>query len=245
MRSLKRDDLSAADKRPSFTPDQLQAFFNGDYYRGCALGPGAAYRHADKAWRFWLPLICLLMGLRPKEVCQLHTADVAVTANGTHFLDVVASTDDDEANAKPKKTTKTKSSRRRVPIHPELIAIGFLEFVREQREASDDPRLFRDLKINKYGDPASYALKRFRETYLPREIELRPRQSFYSFRHTFRDALRRIEAPPDALQALGGWSQNKLVSDNYGDKNNPDYNMKYVACIAYVDLDLSSLHIVA
>jgi hypothetical protein len=76
---------------------------------------------------------------------------------------------------------------------------------------------------------------------LPDEVELDARQTFYSFRHNFRDALRRAEAPPDALQALGGWSQGKNVSDDYGDKCDPDYQSRYLQRVAYA-LDLSFLH---
>ncbi len=65
-------------------------------------------------------------------------------------------------------------------------------------------------------------------SFLPATITLKPRQTFYSFRHNFRDALRQIGAPPDALQALGGWSQGKLTSDSYGDKSDPDYQTKFM-----------------
>src|SRR5262249_40128823 len=153
-------------------------------------------------------------GLRPNEACQMNAADVKRTSKGTWYVDIVVSDDDDAAGAGAK-TLKTTSSRRKVPVHPEVIKIGFLSFAKEQEKAPGS-RLFPDLKADQYGNHASYALKRFRDSFLPKEITLEPRQTFYSFRHNFRDALRHIEAPPDALQALGGWSQGKLASDNYG-----------------------------
>src|SRR5262249_39892987 len=128
-----------------------------------------------------------------------------------------------------------------VPIHPELIKIGFLSFAKEQKKASGS-RLFTDLKPDQYGNHASYALKRFRDSFLPIAITLKPRQTFYSFRHNFRDALRRIGAPSDALQALGGWSQGHRTSDIYGDKSDPDYQTKFMQQVAFPGLDLSHLH---
>ena len=72
---------------------------------------------------------------------------------------------------------------------------------------------------------------------------MEPRQSFYSFRHSWRDALRRIDAQPATLQALGAWSQGKLTSDDYGDKSDPDYQAKFVKDIAFPGLDLSTLYV--
>ena len=68
-----------------------------------------------------------------------------------------------------------------------------------------------------------------------------PRQSFYSFRHSWRDALRRIDAPDSTLAAVGGWSQGK-TSDAYGDASDPDHQIKIVEKISFPGLDLSPLY---
>jgi integrase len=221
----------------------LKGIFQSDFYSECADGPGFPFQNASKAWRFWMPLMCLFMGMRPREVCQMHTSDLRRTAAGTWYVDVVACGEDEDPPAQGTvKSLKTKTSRRRIPLHPELSAIGFVEFVAQQKKLSSDARLFPDLKGNKYGDPAQYPLKRFNETYLPEVANLKAGQSFYSFRHTFRDELRRVGAPPDALQALGGWSQGKLISDDYGDKSNPDYMVQYMQAIEFPGLELSYLY---
>jgi hypothetical protein len=54
--------------------------------------------------------------------------------------------------------------------------------------------------------------------------------------------MRLIDAPPDALKALGAWSQGTLVSDNYGTKAQPDHQVQFINKIAYEGLDLSHLH---
>jgi integrase len=239
IRPIKRDTVAASAKRLPFTPEQLKQFFKSDYYRECAKH-SPPYGHAKPAWRFWLPLLCLFMGLRPNEACQMSADDVKRTSKGTWYVDIVAS-DDDDAAGPGAKTLKTTSSRRKVPIHPELIKIGFLSFAKGQNKASGS-RLFPDVKPDQYGNHASYALKRFRDSFLPAAITLNPRQAFYSFRHNFRDALRQIGAPPDALQALGGWSQGKLTSDSYGDKSDPDYQTKFMEQVTFPGLDLSHLH---
>lgn len=169
----------------------------------------------------------------------MRAADVKRTDQGTWYLDVVATTDDDEGATK---TLKTETSRRRVPIHPELVAIGFIDFVRSRQNADNNAMLFAGLRPDTYGNYAKYPLKRFREQYLPKEMDLGVRQSFYSLRHCFRDALRRAETPPDALQGLGAWSQGTRVSDNYGDKSDPDYLVKYMNRVSFPGLTLAHLH---
>jgi integrase len=241
IKPIKKETVSDAAKRVPFTAEQLKQFFESDYYQELAQH-SQPYRHANTPWRFWLPLLCLFMGLRPNEVCQMNADDVKRTTKGTWYLDIVASQDEEDgATGNGLKTLKTASSRRKVPVHPELIKVGFLAFAEEQKKASGS-RLFPDIKPDQYGNYASYALKRFRDTFLPKAITLKPRQTFYSFRHNFRDALRRIDAPPDALQALGGWSQGKLTSDSYGDKSDPDYQSRFIKKIAFPSLELSHLH---
>ena len=140
MKPLKKDGVSAEAKRRPFTAKQLAQFFNSDFYRECAKQP-IPYRHDKKGWRFWLPLLCLFMGMRPNEACQMNADDVKQTEAGTWFVDIAASGDEDEA-AGVTKTLKTAYSRRRIPIHPELIAIGFLKFAGERKGG----RLFPNLK---------------------------------------------------------------------------------------------------
>jgi integrase len=223
------------------TLQQIADFFKSDFYAECAkYAPAFAY---DKqGWRFWLPLLCLLLGLRPNEAAQLHVTDLKRTEKGTWYLEIEPTADEDEEVNGAAKTLKTTTSRRKVPLHPELIKIGFVQFVEQHKKAKEGPRLFRDLKPDTYGNCATYALKRFREVYLPEAIKMESRQSFYSFRHSWRDALRRIDAQPATLQALGAWSQGKLTSDDYGDKADPDYQVQFVEKISFEGLDLSSLH---
>ena len=71
--------------------------------------------------------------------------------------------EDDSEPSGSAKTLKTATSRRKIPVHPELIKIGFLQFVESRKKTTSSPRLFPDLKPDKYGNHASYALKRFRE----------------------------------------------------------------------------------
>jgi integrase len=243
LKPVKRDTVSASDKRRPFTLQQIADFFKSSFYAECAKH-APPFAHDNSGWRFWLPLMCLFLGMRPNEVAQMHLNDLKSTAKGTWYLNIVATADEDE-ESKPVtsvKTLKTSTSRRKIPLHPELIKIGFLQFVEQRKKAGAGPRLFPDLTPDKYGNCAAYALKRVREIYLPKAIDIEKRQSFYSFRHSWRDALRRIDAQPATLQALGAWSQGKLTSDAYGDAADPDYQVQFMEMVSFEGLDLSPLH---
>lgn len=148
----------------------------------------------------------------------------------------------DKGSLLPAKSIKTSSSRRKIPLHTDLIQLGLLDFV-EGRRAEKSVRLLPTLKPNRHGNMAWYPLKRFNEVFLPKPITLGERQTFYSFRHSFRDALRRIEASPDVLDAVG-WSQGgRVVSDHYGSKLDPNQLAKHINAITYPGLDLSHLWI--
>jgi hypothetical protein len=241
LRPIRRDTVAASDKRKPFTLQQIADFFKSGFYPECAKHK-PPFAHDETGWRFWLPVLALFTGARPNEMAQMLVADLKQTEEGIWYLDIEATTDEDEDSNGAAKTLKTATSRRKIPLHPEVIKLGFVQFVEQRKKSGVGPRLFPDLKPDTYGNHATYALKRFREVYLPGAIKLLPRQSFYSFRHAWRDALRRIDAPDSTLAAVGGWSQGKLTSDAYGDAFDPDHQIKIIKQISFPGLDLTPLH---
>ena len=236
---IRRQKISAADKRKPWDDEQIVGFFAGKFYQSCCALALIPYTKRDRGWRFWLPLSMFLTAARPNEICRLHTDDLKQTKAGTWYLDVIEGEDDD------RKTLKPDASRRRIPLHPELIKIGFVAFVQQRRRANskDEPRLFPEITPDKYGNMAAYPASRFRDHFIPAEITLGERQTLYSLRHNVRDALRRAKAPPETLLAVTGWSPSgKAVSDSYGDPGNPDLHIEWVEKIAYPGLDLGFLH---
>jgi len=81
----------------------------------------------------WLPLLCAASGARVGEMAQLRSEDVIVQ-DGIHALRITA-----EAGS-----VKTLGSERVIPLHPAVIAGGFLAFAEGRRGA-----LFYDLKRRK------------------------------------------------------------------------------------------------
>lgn len=79
----------------------------------------AAARLESDPRKRWLPWLCLYAGLRISEAESLRKADFFL-AEGRWFLKVTSA---------GKRSLKTASSERRVPVHPALEAEGFLEWV--------------------------------------------------------------------------------------------------------------------
>lgn len=254
LKPLVQAKLASHERRKPFTLKQLAQLFRCEFYESCAKSPGLVYADPRNTWRFWMPLFCLFMGMRPREVAQIELSDIRQTDAGTWFIDIApAESQDEEVNCdakghKVKKSVKTAAGRRQVPLHPELIRLGLWNFVDRRRKATKhDPYLLPGLKPNMYGDRAAYALRRFNTSFLPKAIHVEDAQSFYSLRHSFRDALRRCNAPADTLQALGGWSQSpgssagKVTSSDYGDKTAADLQRAWIEKVSYPGLDLSHL----
>jgi len=162
----------------------------------------------------------------------MYVEDMKVSEGGIHYFDVVKD--------QPDKKLKNPTSRRTFPVHPQLVKIGLLEYV-SKLKVKGQSRLFPKLKPDKYGYYSNRLADWFSETFLKTVIEKDERQSFYSLRHNFRDALRHAEAPEWVLQALGAWKQDKKVSDDYGKKDWPDLLNKWVEKVSYPGLDLSHL----
>lgn len=236
IKPLKKNTVSAEARRLPWTLDQVKQFFTGSFYQSCAPDAAIPYPKPDRPWRYWLPLVMLFSGARPNEILQLEVGDIRQTKAGVSFMDLM---NEDET-----KQVKNEASRRRVPIHSELIKLGFLRFVEERKKApkSTGLRLFHTAKPDKYGAYSDKASKAFHRSFFPQDVELGPRQHLYSLRHCVRDALRRAKAPPEALR-LAGWSISKSASDGYGDPTDPDMLAEWVEAIAYPGLDLSFLHI--
>ena len=237
------DPTQRRDKRRPFSTAQLQAIFTAPLYVGCQ-DDGHGYAkpgpNRPKNARFWIPLIGLFGGLRLNEVCQLDVADIRVVDEITCFA-VTASAETGDSD----KRLKTASSERLIPVHPELLALGFVAFV-AQRRKEDQVKLFGEVDIGANGYRSttfSPWFTRFTEKAGARA----PKTCFHSFRHVFRDALREARVDRDTALTLGGWTRtggsggSGSVSDAYGSGYRVATLFEAISLVRYPDLDLTHL----
>jgi integrase len=205
--------------------DKLPVIFNAPLYVGCIddrhgyMKPGP---NRPRRGRFWIPLLSLFHGLRMTEACQLLVTDVR-EIEGVWCL--VIAEDDDEADMDDadRKRVKTDAGERFVPIHPEVLAMGFIGFVERQR-AGNHARLFPEIEKSKAkseSDKTFAPFSKWFSRFLTMLGVKTKNATLHSLRHNFRDALDRAEASRAQVMALGGWEAVKAkaeghVSDIYG-----------------------------
>lgn len=112
------------------------------------------------------------------------------------------------------KRLKNESSERVIPIHSQLIEMGFINYSNKIKNLKHK-RLFPDLTESAQGSYSANFSKWFTR-FLNSEGLKEKGICFHSFRHNFRDALREAQIPKEARAALGGWKVDDDVMDEYG-----------------------------
>lgn len=113
---------TATKSRIPFSTHDLRTIFKSDIY---TLGDRPKAGAGEAA--YWIPLLALWTGARLEEIGQLLIADIQ-EESGIQYLHITNDGGD--------KNVKTTSSRRKVPIHSELVRYGFMEYVESVKLAS-------------------------------------------------------------------------------------------------------------
>ncbi|ABK98953.1 site-specific integrase [Pelobacter propionicus] len=126
-----------------------------------------------KPYRRWVPLIAMYSGMRLEEICQLSTEDIR-TIDGIVCFDV---------NTQGDKRLKSKSSKRIVPVHPDLISMGLLVYLEQKRGASPAGCNLWGLSKGRWGygkNVGNWYGNSFNRQYITDD----PLKCFHSFRHS-------------------------------------------------------------
>lgn len=152
--------------------------------------------------RYWIPLLGLYTGARLNELSQLHTDDVC------QVDDVWLISINDNDAAKTHKHLKNESSERLVPIHPELVHRGFIDFVQERQQAAKSHvPLFKDLAYRENHGYRSRISNWFNKKLKPEFYKGPAREkNFHSLRYNFIQRCHNQDDPLDdrAVMELTG-----------------------------------------
>ncbi|MGY2938856.1 integrase [Bradyrhizobium sp. GM6.1] len=202
-------DPADEDYYEPFTKDELRLLMSSPVF---AAGERPKRGRGETAR--WAPMVALFQGARRTEVIQLMVQDIARDPD----TDVWALRFDREGD----KRIKTVSSIRRVPVHPELVRLGFLSFVEQRRSAVGplsslwpgfEDRSKLPSRANKWSE--------WFNGYLARHVVDDPVKKFHSFRGTFKRFGRAAGVDDVIINHLVGHS-NHSVGARYGRKRGPD-----------------------
>jgi len=198
--TLKLDNIFAG-TRMARVEDKSRPPFKSEFIRDVILAKGKLDGLNDEARDF--VYVMLETGARPSEIVNLTKARIRLDAEIPHIA--VGGEDRD---------TKTKHSKRDIP----LVGLA-LEAMR--RHPKGFPRYFDD------ADSLSEDLmNHFRENGLLPTAE----HAVYSFRHSYKDRLKSVEAPEELIDELMG---HKIKKPKYGDGYGLALKAKFIQRIAF------------
>lgn len=192
---VKKDKASESERKP-FTPDQARLI-----YTELTENPSGLVRKDSHKWGM---LLGMFTGARLNEICQLDIADVKQDGD-TWFLNITDEGDDT-------KSVKSKAGRRKVPLHSELIRLGFLDFVESRRNGT---RLFPDYSYSANGGYGRNLGRWCNESFLPKLRIKQPGLVFHSLRHTMVTRLGQANVPEPIIQCIVGHARSGVTQEVY------------------------------
>lgn len=197
-----KDTQPDVEKKPSLTNDDIKKiFFTGDYKKEAFKNP--AY--------YWAPLIALYTGMRLEEICQLHCEDI-YDEDGVFLIDIREKSQDGLND----KILKTKNTKRKIPIHEDLLQLGLIEYRDElvqKNEIRFFPMLCKTEKSPKYGKQVGKAFSVFLK-----KKKISEGKSFHSIRHAFSNFFKVKNMHTDMFRQVFGHEIPNLAGRQYGDK---------------------------
>jgi integrase len=206
VRQAAAKQQSVARRRKHYEASELAAIFSSPAFVDRDWTPPRAT--FGRAW-YWLPVLMFYSGARVEELAQLMASEVRLSREGVHYLSILESSDE----ADGERTVKTAGSRRAIPLHPDVLARGFIAYVKAQPAGG---RLFPGLEPCPKGRYSTNFAKSWGR-YLREIVRLEsPASPSHGFRHTFKTLARRVKMPEDVHDAITGHARGG-VGRTYGE----------------------------
>lgn len=143
--------------------------------------------------KYWLPLLGLYHGNRLEEFAQLRREDMK-TESGIPYLHI---------HGEDGRQIKNEQSARRVPIHPTIIELGFIEYVENVAPKSGD-MVFPLLKPGGPDKKVGYYFTKWWTNYRRAVRVYEPGLDYHSFRHGVTTKLFAAGVARDVVDELTG-----------------------------------------
>lgn len=211
-----KDGVDDTERRDPFTAEQLKALF-----RDAPWGHPWGQRGEHPA-RYWVPLLCLFHGFRLKEAVGLRAEDVT-EAEGMPVIKL-------QPNAA--RSLKNVAARSTMPIHPELVRLGFPQFVAQCGTGYLFPV---DVEQG-----VGHRLSAWFSSHVKAKGFQGRKLGLHSFRHGFEDRLREAGLPERTAAALSRRSEGG-AKKGYGDGLSLRAKFDALRQVIYPGLDLGHI----
>jgi integrase len=197
---------TSARRRKDYTREELRAIFTSPAITSSDWRlPRADF---GRAW-YWMPILLFYTGARREEIAQLRCTDLRQSEDGIWHLDILATNDSEDGD----RGVKTEASRRLIPLHPDVLARGFLDYAASLPTTG---QLFPLLSPNSAGYFGANFGKHW-GNYLRDTVGLiSPVSPMHGFRHTFKTLCRQVSISEEVHDAITGHAGNSAVAREYG-----------------------------
>ena len=178
--SIRKESSHAGRTRAVYTPEHLRVIFGS----ALMLDPPSLLPSNDEDGqlqqaKFWSILIGRYTGIRLGEISMLLPCDFRVD-DGVHIIDLVS-----DAN----RTFKTEAGDRKIPLHPDLIALQLPSFASEAQRLNVG-RLFPATKASASASQRAANISKWFTRWRRAQGIVSTRLPFHALRHTFETELK-------------------------------------------------------
>ena len=239
-----REEQKAHEQRDAWAPDDLRTLFRSPVWTGCS-GPVRRSEpgpHIIRDARFWLPILALYHGARLEEFADLYRRDVW-HEEGTWALRLVETKGNGEAGDR---SLKSEAATRVIPLHPELMRLGFLAYVAKTAPNPEDA-LFPDLRPQGRDRKRGPRITRWFVEYRRAIKVFRPGVAMHAFRHTaitrLRDTITEHQQERHVDFLMGHARRGSEGAVRYDKGPGLKAVAATLALLSYPEVDLSGLHV--
>ena len=221
--------------RNPFTADELRKILHPETYFQYTTKfehPFMPNRSTLQMPYYWIFLLGIFSGMRTNEMCQLRLIDIKKVSN-IWFMFV-----EDSGETK----VKTESAVRKVPVHPQLIQLGFVDYVSKLKRSKKE-RLFWELKEERDGY-ASKVSRHFNERFLPAVgVWEKYTKVLYCTRHTFINKLYSEKVDENVIRSLIGHEKGFTMKHYGGEPFSPERLLEEISKVSYSKINWKRLKI--
>lgn len=220
VKRLRVQDVRDDEQRPPLPHEDLEKIFAAPWFGagGAPLNRSGKPSGHFRPFYYWIPLLALYTGGRANELAQLYLDDIddadpvpSICFQLTHPDQMDA---DGQVAVRDDQSLKTRNARREVPIHPQLLALGILDYVAALRRAGHQ-RLFPELRYDARKGYSKDVVKWFNERFLGTQLGMvrDGTKTLHSLRHNFATALKDPTPQSRIRRQLLGHERGENLAD--------------------------------